>query len=125
MQTPRLTTELLLLLLLLLLLTIVFCTLFVPLATPITPGMVYQPAHGMYCWYQPDCHIEPSAPFYPLVSSETRTVTGSFTEFTGGQRSRPSSAWMAAPDQALLTLMLGAGKSAHHDLEPHDFPMRA
>ena len=30
-----------------------------------------------------------------------------------------------APDLALLALMRGTGKSAHHDLDPHDLPMRA
>jgi hypothetical protein len=68
----------------------VFCMPFVPLATQITPDMLHQPAHGWHRWHQPDRHIEPREPFYPLVFSETLTVTGSFTESTGGPLSRPS-----------------------------------
>ena len=40
--------------------------------------------------HQPDRHIEPREPLYPLVSSETRTATGSFTESYSGPPSNCS-----------------------------------
>lgn len=100
----------------------VFC---MPLTTQITPDMLHQPAYGWHRWHQADRHIEPREPFYPLVSSETLTATGSFTESTGWPLSRPSTQRRTPPSRALLALMRGAGKSAHHDLDPHDLPMRA
>jgi hypothetical protein len=66
MHTPKLITVGLL--------VTIFCT---PLTTQIVP----QPAHDCHCWHQPDRHIEASEPSYPMVSSETPTVTGNFTEF--------------------------------------------